>query len=184
MSADTRPTLATVWLDGCSGCHMSILDMDERLIELAARVRLVSSPYMDLKDLPDHIDLVLVEGAVSSEEDLHKVRRLRARTKLLVSLGDCAVNGNVPSMRNVFRIPELMQRAYQETADEPLFSEPPWPTELVPPLRPRATPVHEVVKVDVFVPGCPPPADAIYHVLTELLEGRAPDVEKWTRFGK
>lgn len=184
MSADTRPTLATVWLDGCSGCHMSILDMDERLIELAARVRLVSSPYMDLKDLPDQIDLVLVEGAVSSEEDLHKVRRLRARCRLLVSLGDCAVNGNVPSMRNVFRIPELMERAYRETADEPLFSQPPWPTELVPALRPHATPVHDVVKVDVFVPGCPPPADAIFHVLTELLEGRVPDVERWTRFGK
>jgi NAD-reducing hydrogenase small subunit len=97
-----KPTLATVWLDGCSGCHMSLLDMDERLIDVLARADLVYSPLVDLKVFPETVDVTLVEGAVSSEEDLHKIRHVRARTKLLVALGDCAVTSNVPGMRNPF----------------------------------------------------------------------------------
>lgn len=180
-----KPTLATMWLDGCSGCHMSLLDMDERLIEIAARVDVVASPYVDTKELPPAIDLAIVEGAVSSEEDWHKVRDLRRRAGFLIALGDCAVTGNVPAMRNGFAIDELMRRAYVETADGAGAGAIDWyPRTDVPPLRPRSCPVHEVVEVDLHVPGCPPPADVIYFVLAELLAGRRPDVSRITRFGR
>src|SRR5690606_3169579 len=96
----TRTRLATVWLDGCSGCHMSFLDIDQRLLEIADQVELVYSPLVDRKDFPDEVDVTLVEGAVSSEEDLEKIRHIRARTRILVSLGDCAVTGDVPSLRH------------------------------------------------------------------------------------
>ncbi|MFO0904996.1 MAG: hypothetical protein U0939_18465 [Pirellulales bacterium] len=184
-SPDKKPTIATMWLDGCSGCHMSLLDLDERLIEIAAQVEFVCGPYVDVKELPAEVDLGIVEGAVSSEEDLARVRELRRSAKFLISLGDCAVTGNVPAMRNGVPIVELMERAYQETAHEPLVGDGPrYPSRYVPALRTRVSPVHEVVNVDLYVPGCPPPAAAIYHVLTELLAGRRPDVSAWTRFGK
>ena len=96
--------LATVWLDGCSGCHMSFLDMDENLIALAEHVELVYSPLVDQKVFPDQVDITLVEGAVSTDEDVHKIRHIRERTRTLVSLGDCAVTANVPSMRNSFGV--------------------------------------------------------------------------------
>ena len=175
----SKKKLATVWLDGCSGCHMSFLDMDERLIELGGRVDLVYSPLVDNKEFPAQVDVTLVEGAVSSEEDLHKIKAIRGRTKLLVSLGDCAVTANVPAMRNPFPVELVYDRAYRDTAT----LSPGTPTEVIPRLLPYARPVHEVVSVDVFVPGCPPSADVIYYVLTELLEGREPELTEKTRFG-
>ncbi|MGD0436813.1 MAG: NADP oxidoreductase, partial [Bryobacteraceae bacterium] len=98
--SSAKPTLATVWLDGCSGCHMSFLDMDERLLDLAEKADLVYSPLVDRKDFPDRVDIALVEGAVSNEDDLVKIRKVRAHTRILVSLGDCAVTSNIPGMRN------------------------------------------------------------------------------------
>jgi NAD-reducing hydrogenase small subunit len=174
-----KKKLATVWLDGCSGCHMSFLDMDERLIELAGKVDLVYSPLVDTKEFPPDVDLTLVEGAVSSEEDLHKIQTIRARTKTLVSLGDCAVTANVPAMRNPFTVQSVYDRAYRETATLNAGT----PYQVIPRLLPYARPVHEVVKVDVYIPGCPPSADVIYYALTELLEGRQPELSSKTRFG-
>lgn len=171
--------LATVWLDGCSGCHMSFLDMDERLLELAEKVEVVYSPFVDAKEFPEEVDVTLVEGAVSTEEDLHKIRLIRQRTKILVAFGDCAVTGNVPAMRNRFHIKEVMERVYEQNATQNHNP----PVDGIPTLLPRVRPVHEVVKVDVYLPGCPPRADAIYFVLTELLEGRIPDTTAVTRFG-
>ena len=175
----SRKKLATVWLDGCSGCHMSFLDMDERLIELASKAELVYSPLVDNKEFPPDVDVTLVEGAVSSEEDLHKIQAIRARTKCLVSLGDCAVTANVPGMRNPFPVVAVYNRAYRENAT----LDPGEPSEVVPRLLPHARPVHEVVTVDVFVPGCPPSADVIYEAVTALLEGKHPDLSAKTRFG-
>jgi len=163
--------LATVWLDGCSGCHMSLLDMDERLIDLAGRVELVWGPLVDNKQFPENVDVTLVEGAISSEEDLHRIKLVRSRTRLLVSLGDCAVTGNVPAMRNKFGVDSVLRRAYLENA----VLDPQIPREAIPPLLPTARPVHEVAQVDVFIPGCPPSADLIFSVLSELLEGRVPN---------
>jgi NAD-reducing hydrogenase small subunit len=176
----SKMRLATVWLDGCSGCHMSFLDMDERLIDLAQKADLVYSPFVDTKEMPAEIDVALVEGAVSSEADLEKVRHLRERTKVLVSLGDCAVTGNVPAMRNFFGVDAVMKRVFQE----PTSLNPKIPSIGVPKLLDRVRPVHEVVKVDVFVPGCPPSADVILYTVSELLEGRLPNLSERSRFGK
>lgn len=172
-------TLATVWLDGCSGCHMSLLDMDERLIELSSQFRLVFSPLVDRKIFPDQVDVTLVEGAVASEEDLKKIRRIRERTRILVSLGDCALTGNVSAMRNMIGPLPVLQRVYLENVD----LQKQVPTVGVPALLDRVRPVHEVVPVDVFVPGCPPSADTIYQVLSELLAGRVPNLGGVAHFG-
>src|SRR5664279_6609550 len=110
----TKPRLATVWLDGCSGCHMSFLDMDERLLEIAERADIVYSPLIDIKVYPESVDFCLVEGAVSSEDDLHKIKLVRERTKTLISFGDCAVTANVPAMRNPIGVQPLLDRAYLE----------------------------------------------------------------------
>jgi len=167
--------LATVWLDGCSGCHMSVLDMDMRLIDLLQTVDLVYSPLVDHKHYPDHVDIALVEGAVSNEDDVTKILNVRAKTKILVSLGDCAVTANLPSMRNPIGVNAILERVSagqlpKQPADVPL-------------LCAQAKPIHTVVDVDVFVPGCPPSADTIYFVLQELLAGRRPDLSALTRFG-
>jgi NAD-reducing hydrogenase small subunit len=172
--------VATVWLDGCSGCHMSFLDIDERLLELAQLIELAYSPLVDNKVFPDSVDVTIVEGAVATDEDLHKIRAIRKHTKTLIALGDCAVTTNVPGMRNPFGTQSAMQRAYHENAQAQQQD----PTQHLPKLLERVRPVHEVVDVDVFVPGCPPPADAIWAVLMALLEGRTPDVAALTRFGR
>lgn len=172
-------TVATAWLDGCSGCHMSFLDMDERLVELVQRVDIVYSPLVDTKTLPEQVDVGILEGSVSSDEDLHKAQEFRKHCKLLISLGDCAVNGNVPAMRNQFKLEAVMDRAYRENVSE----HPVIPTVSVPTLFPQVRPIHGCVDVDVYVPGCPPHADAIWYVLRELIEGRTPDPSEVTRFG-
>jgi len=171
--------LATVWLDGCSGCHMSFLDLDERIVELAGLVHLVYSPIMDVKEFPEGVDITLVEGAVGSEEDAEKIRKIRERTAVLVSFGDCAATGNVPAMRNVFPVVDVLKRAYVENATH----NPGIPREAVPALRPRVQPVHALVKVDCVIPGCPPSAELIWYALKELLEGRMPDMAGRATFG-
>jgi len=154
MTAKAR--VATAWMGGCSGCHMSFLDLDERLIELAAKLDLVFSPVVDIKEFPENVDVCLVEGAVCNEEHLHQIQIIRARTKILVSFGDCAVNGNVTAMRNVLGKAEpVLQRAYIENVT----------------LKPQLP-----VEPGIVLPGCPPSADIIYFALCELLAGRKPDL--------
>jgi NAD-reducing hydrogenase small subunit len=177
---NAKVKVATCWLDGCSGCHMSFLDLDERLLDLAQKIEMVWSPLIDIKPYPESIDLTILEGAVATDEDIHRVREFRKRSKLMLALGDCAVTGNVPSMRNGFKLDEIYDRAFIEnTAVQKQH-----PRQSLPVLEPTARPVHEVVKVDVHVPGCPPPADAIHFVLCELLAGRMPEPTKLTRFGR
>ncbi len=173
-----KPRLATVWLGGCSGCHMSFLDLDERLIELAGRVQFCATPLTDYKEFLE-ADITLVEGAVANEEHLEQIRQVRQRTKILVSLGDCAVTGNVTALRNRYGVDEVLNRAYRETAAVVIGI--PAGNSVVPRLLARVRPVHEVVDVDYFIPGCPPSADVIYDYIVALLEGRQPPSEE--RFG-
>lgn len=179
MNEQQKAKLATVWLDGCSGCHMSFLDIDERILALAELADLVYSPLVDNKDFPEMVDVTLIEGAVSNQDDLEKIKKVRAHTKILVSLGDCAVTANVPGMRNPFKVEDVYDRAYIEN----VATNGHVPVQMIPPLLPQSLPVHQVVPVDVFVPGCPPSADTIFYVLTELLAGRKPVLNGRTRFG-
>lgn len=173
-----RMKIATVWLGGCSGCHMSFLDLDEFLIDLAGKVELVYSPVMDVKEYPEEVDLCLIEGAVCNEDNLEILHKIRARTKTLVSFGDCAVTGNVPAMRNQLGLDNadnVLQRAYIENAQfNPVK---PRHDDLVPPLLEQVLPVHQAVKVEFFLPGCPPPADRIKALMVQVLEGKTPHLE-------
>jgi NAD-reducing hydrogenase small subunit len=171
--------LATVWLDGCSGCHMSFLDMDERLLAIAELVDVVYSPLVDTKVFPDEVDIALVEGAVASVDDEKKIKKIRAHSKLLVAMGDCAVAGNVPSMRNPIGPQAILDRAYIENADVQQQI----PCVVVPTLLKVVRPIHEFVKVDVFLPGCPPSADTFHAALTALVTGAELDIPALTRFG-
>ncbi len=175
----TKPRVATVWLDGCSGCHMSLLDLDERLLDIFSRADLVYGPLVDVKEFPEDVDVVLVEGAVSSDEDLHRIKLVRERSKVLVAFGDCAVTSNVPGMRNPIGTAPLLSRAYLEN----VTLNPGIPDRVVPQLLPTSQPVNRFVAVDVFLPGCPPHADLIYTLLDDLLSGRTPEVVG-ARFGR
>jgi NAD-reducing hydrogenase small subunit len=157
---------------------MSFLDIDQRVIDLADKIELVYSPLVDLKEFPENVDVALVEGAVSSDEDLHKAQIIRARSQIVVSLGDCAVTSNVPSMRNPFGVEAIAQRVYKENVVPGSM-----PNEIVPLLLKNARPLHSVIKVDVFIPGCPPSADTIWFAVSELLAGRIPELTERTRFG-
>jgi NAD-reducing hydrogenase small subunit len=169
--------LATVWLGGCSGCHMSFLDLDELLFDLAAYAEVVYSPVgCDLKNYPEGVDVVLVEGAVANEENLELIHKVRERSKVLVSFGDCAVTGNVPAMRNMLKGADpVLKRCYLELGD--LNAQLPKEEGIVPPLLDRVLPVHEVVPVDIFLPGCPPDAERIWAAVEPMLKGEKPRME-------
>jgi NAD-reducing hydrogenase small subunit len=169
---------------------MSVLDMDDRILEILSEMDLVYSPLVDSKTFPEGVDVTLVEGSVSTEDDLHKIQLVRERTRVLVALGDCAVTSNVPGMRNPWLVKDVLDRSYTENADGPRKGE--TPASGIPRLLPWVRPVHEIVKVDVFLPGCPPPADVIYELLSALKRDGAADdavriaaaVSALSRFGK
>jgi NAD-reducing hydrogenase small subunit len=154
---------------------MSFLDLDEWLIDLYQRADLVYSPVVDTKEYPENVDVVLIEGAICNEDHLELIHKIRARTKVIVSFGDCAVTGNVTAMRNPLgKADVVLRRAYIETAD--VNPQVPCEKGIVPPLLDRVMPVHEVVPVEYYLPGCPPPADRIKALLAQLLEGKAPQL--------
>ncbi|MGD1809034.1 oxidoreductase [Dapis sp. BLCC M126] len=165
---------ATVWLAGCSGCHMSFLDLDEWLFELANHVDVVYSPVgSDIKEYPENVDVCLVEGGVANQDNLEIILDVRKKTKTLISFGDCAVTANVPAMRNMLGgTSSVLERAYLELADE--NKQLPYAPGIVPELLDKVRPVHEIVPVDIFMPGCPPSADRIKATLEPLLKGEKP----------
>jgi NAD-reducing hydrogenase small subunit len=172
--------VATIWLSGCSGCHMSFLDQDEALIDMANQIQLVYSPIVDVKVFPENVDVTLVEGAVANEDQQELLKFARERTKILISLGDCAVTGNVTGLRNAFNdnVEAVLNRAFIETADV----QPQIPTE-VPALLQKALPLHEVVKIDFYIPGCPPSAGLINYVISQLLRGLPVTMEGKSKYG-
>jgi NAD-reducing hydrogenase small subunit len=171
-----RLRLATVWLGGCSGCHMSFLDLDEWLIELAKLADIVFTPLTDVKIYPDNVDVALVEGAVANEEHFHFIQLVRARSRVVVSFGDCAITGNVTALRNALgsALP-VLERGYLELAD--VNPQIPSERDIVPRLLERVLPLHQVVPVDFYLPGCPPPAERIRAVLEDVVRGKAPRLE-------
>jgi len=173
-----RLKVATVWLGGCSGCHMSFLDLDEFLIDLAGKVEIVYSPVVDVKEYPENVDVCLIEGAVCNEDNLEMIHKIRRRTKVLVAFGDCAVTANVPAIRNQLGLgnaESVLQRAYVEGAQANAGI--PKQPGIVPELLERVMPIHETVHVDYFLPGCPPPADRIKALLVQVLSGATPKLE-------
>lgn len=174
--------LATVWLGGCSGCHMSFLDLDERLIDLFEAAELVYSPIADVKEFPENVDVALVEGAVANVDHLELAEKIRARSKIVVSFGDCAVTGNVPSLRNRLQVDDLLTKVYQEGPGAvPRGGE---ADKVVPALIPKVIPLHQAIAVDAFIPGCPPEPDRIWKAVSSLLAGEAVVLdEKMRKFG-
>ena len=165
--------VSTIWLSGCAGCHMSLLDIDEVLIDLLDRIQFFNSPITDLKVFPeDGVDVTLIEGAVGNEEHLELVREARAKSKIIIAMGDCAVTGNVPAMRNGMQKDEMISEIYgpERTTNGKL------PYEVVPHLLDRVRPVHEVIPVDFFLHGCPPPAGVIAKAILALLDGKTPEL--------
>ena len=171
-----KPKVASDWLAGCAGCHMSFLDIDERIVQLVDLVDLRATPITDLKE-PDEdgVDVGILEGGINNTFNEHVARQMRKRAKILVSLGDCAVFGGVPAMRNFFTLEETLRRAYVETPSTDSSGKIPSSPELATMTRVRA--IHEVVPVDVFIPGCPPDADVIFFALSELAQGSIPKLE-------
>lgn len=176
-TVNKKVKLATIWLAGCSGCHMSFLDLDEWLFEVAKFADIVYSPVAsDIKDYPEDVDVCLVEGAVANEENLELLYKVRQRTKFVISFGDCAVTANVPAMRNMLGSSEpVLKRCYLELGDN--TAQLPHEPGIVPELLDRVRPIHELVDIDLFIPGCPPSAPRIQAAIEPLLKGERPIME-------
>jgi len=163
--------IATSWLDVCGGCHMSLLDMDEAIIDIASAVEFTRSPITDIKEFSE-VTVGIITGAIGNVEQEEEAKELRQKCKILMVMGDCACFGGLPSMRNAFSKEEVLRRVYIETESTVEGKIPSSPE--IPPLLEKALPVNAVVKVDCYVPGCPPRSEAIKYALTELLQGRIP----------
>ena len=166
--------VATCSLAGCFGCHMSFLDIDERLLDLLELIEFDRSPINDIKTIEGLVDLGLVEGGLCNAENVHLLRHFREHCRVLVSVGECAITGGIPSMRNHHTLKECLDETYirgvgVENAHIPDDAE-------IPLLLDKVYPLHAVVRVDHYLPGCPPSADAFWHFLTELIAGRDPNL--------
>ena len=165
--------VATASLAGCFGCHMSFLDIDERLFDLVKHVEFDRSPLTDIKHV-GKCDIGLIEGGVCNTENVHVLREFRHNCRILVAVGACAINGGLPAQRNHLPLATILEEIYHTSpglANGMIPNDP----ELPLPLN-KVHPIHEVVQVDYFIPGCPPSADAIWKVLTDLLAGNEPEL--------
>jgi NAD-reducing hydrogenase small subunit len=165
-----KPLVATAPLTGCFGCHMSLLDIDERILQLVDLVEFDKSPINDIKTFTRPVDVGLLEGGISNEENLEWLREFRKNCKVLISVGQCAITGGVPAMRNTIPLKECLEEAYLNgptVVDGVIPNDPDLPI-----LLDKVYPCHEVVKIDYFLPGCPPSADTLWAALTALLTGK------------
>jgi NAD-reducing hydrogenase small subunit len=169
-----KPKVATAHLTGCFGCHMSLLDIDERIVDLIKLIDFDKSPIDDIKKFSGPVDVGIIEGGCSTQENIEVLRSFRKNCKVLVAVGECALTGGVPSMRNMIPLKECVEEAYLKCPSvvEGLIPNDPD----IPLLLDRVYQCHEVVKIDYFLPGCPPPADAFWAAIAALLEGRDPEL--------
>ena len=176
MTTTAKPKLATTSLCGCFGCHMSFLDIDDRILELVKLVDFDRSPINDLKEITGEVDIGLIEGGCANDENVEVLRNFRERCKILISVGDCAINGGVPALRNMVPLDECYEEAFLNgpTVVNPSGKVP--DDEEIPLLLDKVYPCHEVVKVDYHLPGCPPSADTLWAALTALLGGNEPEL--------
>ena len=165
--------IATTSLAGCFGCHTSFLDIDERVIELAQLVEFDRSPVTDIKHCGP-CDIGIIEGSVCNSENVHVLREFRKACKVLVAIGACAINGGLPAIRNHLALEECLTRVYcdRTRGNQSVPNDPELPL-----LLDAVHPVNEVVRIDYFVPGCPPSNEAIWKFLTDLIVGRMPRLE-------
>lgn len=172
----SKPRIATTSLCGCFGCHMSLLDIDERILDLAEIVEFDRSPINDLKDFTGRCAVGLIEGGCANAENVHVLKRFREQCDILVSVGDCAISGGVPALRNMVPLRECLREAYVSgpSVSNPSGRIPDDPE--IPLLLDKVYPAHEVVKIDYSLPGCPPSADTLWQALTALLGGRTLDL--------
>lgn len=165
----SKPRIATTSLAGCFGCHMSLLDIDERILDLAQLVEFDKSPIDDIKTFTGMCDIGLIEGGCCNEHNVEVLRDFRKHCKILVAVGDCAIMGGVPAMRNNVPLNECLEEAY---LNGPSVYNPARtiPNDIeIPLLLNRVFPCQEVVKIDFYLPGCPPPADTLWNALVSLL---------------
>lgn len=170
--AAAKPKVATCALAGCFGCHMSLLDIDERILALIDLVDFDRSPIDDIKEFTGPVDIGIIEGGVSTEENVEVLRDFRRNCRILVAVGECALTGGIPSMRNMVPLQECLEEAFLKgptVVDGRIPNDPD-----IPLLLDRVYPCHEVVKIDYMLPGCPPSADVLWAALTALLRGEEP----------
>lgn len=172
--APRKLRVATVSLAGCFGCHMSFLDIDERLFDLIEHIEFDRSPFTDIKEI-GYCDIGLVEGGLCNAENVHVLREFRAHCKTLVAVGACAINGGLPAQRNHLDVGQMLTEIYRVRPGLSASSRIPDDPELPLPLN-HVHPIHEVVHIDHFLPGCPPSADAFWVFLNALLDGRPPQL--------
>ena len=168
----SKPKVATTSLAGCFGCHMSLLDIDDRILKLLELVDFDKSPIDDIKEFTGQCAVGLVEGGCANEENVRALRDFREHCDILISVGDCAIMGGIPAMRNTIPLKECLEEAYlhSPTAYNPDRQIPNDPE--LPLLLDRVYPCHEVVKIDYHLPGCPPPADTLWEALVALLTNK------------
>lgn len=167
-----KVSVATAWLQGCAGCHMSFLDLHHQIIELLDKVDIRYSPLMDHKDIPK-VDICLVEGAVANEENEEKLKILRERSRTLVALGTCACTGGISGFRNSVTLEEALSCGYIDTpttVDGKIPCDP-----VLPRLNAFVQAVHQVVTVDYYIAGCPPRPEAIKEALLSVIQGEPPE---------
>lgn len=172
MTEKKKLRVATTSLAGCFGCHMSFLDIDERILDLLNLVEFDRSPITDIKHCGP-CDIGIIEGGVCNAENVHVLREFRRNCKILIAIGACSVNGGLPAQRNHLDLRDILEAVYATETGLASGTQIPNDPELPLPLN-EVHPIHEVVKVDYFLPGCPPSGDAIWKFLTDLISGRTP----------
>ena len=172
-----KKIIATTSLAGCFGCHMSILDIDERILDLIELVEFNKSPIDDIKKFSKPVDIGIIEGGCCNSENIEVLKAFRSNCKILISLGECAIMGGLPALRNGIPIEECLAEAYYDGPTVKANTTRILPNDAeLPMLLDKVYPCHEVVKVDYFLPGCPPTADLIWDALVALITGNIMDL--------